>query len=94
MDAKELTGLAGTAEFQDRVRYFAVKSALAIVAESDQTANHADRLVWARGILNGGSVAGLALGVLTNPTIAASAPNVVDGDVEFAVVSMIDAFAG
>jgi hypothetical protein len=88
--------------FQDRVKYAAVKAAVAVMAESAGTASHAQRVVYARSILAGLiDILSLAVGVTTNTTILAelnpaAAPNygVPDADIEFTVNSLFNAYAG
>jgi len=84
--------------FQRRVKYFMTKAAVAILGEDDQTANHAERVVYANKVLDGSaSVYEYAVGVTTNGTIATNINGDVDptdNDVEFTVNSMIDDYAG
>lgn len=83
--------------FGKRVEYFVIKAALAVMTESEATANHSDRIVYAQRVLNANyNKHGYVVGVLTNSTIAAlSDPSAVnDNDLEFVVNSLFDAFAG
>jgi len=91
---------AGGSEFQLRVKFFATKAAIAIMAESAGTANHAERVVWANAEIAGENSTGQqSYSVSTNSTIQAdidSSPGngVSDGDMEFTVNSMVNAWAG
>jgi hypothetical protein len=77
--------------FADRVRYAAIKAAIAVMNEA---APAADRLAYAEAVLRGEADIGqLAVGVLTNPTIASLAEASSDADVEFTVNAIFDAFA-
>lgn len=94
MTVAELYELAITNAWQRKVRYYLVEAAVAIKAEPANTPSHAERVVFADKVLSGAApVETVALAVLTNPTIAAEAPNVPDGDVQFAVQSVVNAFA-
>lgn len=98
----ELGFIASDAHFQQRVNLAAVNAALAVMAEAVITANHAARVVFAKTIL-AGTANGLWLcyGVLQNSTIAAeaviaTAPDfaIPDADIQFAINSVFNAFAG
>lgn len=83
-------------QFQMRVQYLMVKAAIAKLNAANPSS--ADVLLGQR-ILDGAEpVDKWALGALTNATIAAGAhamdgSTIVDGDLEFAVNSLWDAFA-
>jgi hypothetical protein len=83
---------------QNRVKFYMQKAAIAVMSEADTTPNHYDRLIYARQVLQGWtSIFEYALGVTTNGTISSTidANNyVLDGDIEFVVNSLFDAFAG
>jgi hypothetical protein len=85
-------------DFRVRVRHFIVKAAIAIVAEDPITVNHADRLVLSASILGNadGYVTRFGYACMTNATLLAAADQtaIADNDLEFAVNSLIDAFAG
>ena len=98
MSAAQCMQEARIADFQDRVKFYLQKAALNVMAESDATANHADRVTYAQKVLAGqASVYEVTIGVTTNATVSANiaagtATN--DGDLEYCVNSMFDAFAG
>ena len=104
MPASALTMRAITREsiFQDRITFLAVKAAIAVMAELNTVTNHAERVVYAKKILDGSANMDLyTLAVATNSTIqneATQTPadgfNVPDADIEFAVNSLFDAMAG
>ena len=82
-------------DYQDKVRYFLVKAAIAVMAEDGATDNHAARVLFAQKCLAGtASVASYALGVSTNATIKGKidAGTDYDSDLEFVVNSMFDAY--
>lgn len=87
---------------RSRVEYCLKKAAVAVMAEAANTASHAERVAYAKKVLSGeASVAHVALAAMTNSTLTAAgavgtAPNfgVSDGDLEFTVNSMFNAFAG
>lgn len=100
-DYAEMASIAGSSAFQKRVEYCLQKAAIAIMAEDAATVNHAERVVYAKEVLAGtASVAQAAKAVVTNATLTASGDSgaanmgVSDGDLEFTVNSMVNAFAG
>jgi hypothetical protein len=95
---------AGWDFFQDKVKFFMQKAALAILGEAfggvdePTEAEHAARVIYAKTILAGSaSVEQFSYAVVTNSTIATSLdagtlPS--DSDLEFTINSMINDFAG
>lgn len=84
---------ANDATFQGRCLAAAWKAANDIIAESDQTPNHAARVEWALKILRDRQSITprvLAMQVLRNATVAANPAASVDGDIEFVVISYLD----
>ena len=83
--------------FQRQVEYFMKKAAIAVMSEDTGTTNHAERVLFAKEVLNGtASVRAFAVGVATNATIATAISNgsdVSDSDVEFTVNSIYNAYA-
>lgn len=84
-------------EFQDKVKFEMQTAAIAVMAEAAETANHVERVVYAKSILDGSaSVQEMAIGVLTNLTIKAQV--IADEDytdnLAYAVTTMFNAFAG
>jgi hypothetical protein len=98
----EMTYIAGQPSIQARVEYCLKKAAVAVMAEAANTENHADRVVFAKKVLDGeAGITHATMAAMTNSTITAggnpaAAPNfgVSDGDLEFTVNSMFNAFAG
>ena len=98
----QLGQIAADGNFQNRVKYFLYKAAIAIMAESALTASHADRVTYAQVVLSGqADIHGQSIGVLTNPTIAADANasngpdwSITDGNIEFQINSQYNAYAG
>ncbi len=91
--------LAARPAFQIRVQVAAVKAAVDVSAEDGGTANHARRTMLANQVLMSPARWGqiLAEGVAVNGTILAEAMAdqvVPDGDIEFVVASLWDAYAG
>ncbi len=91
--------LAGLAPFRARVQVAAVKAAVDVAAEADTVANHAKRVQLANQVLMSPARWGeiMAESVAVNGTILAQAMAdqvVPDGDIEFVVASLWDAYAG
>ena len=93
--------VSSNAEFQQRVAFYVQKAAIAVMAEAAGTANHTERVVYANKVLEGtANMAEYTLGVCTNATVfAALNPDaedrgISDGDLEFTVNTMFNAFAG
>lgn len=93
--------IARNSGFQDRIKYALESASIDVLAEATTTANHSARRAFAVKVLAGNidSVA-TATAVLTNSTIAAEANSattpdyaIPDGDIQFTVNSMFDAFA-
>lgn len=98
----EMAYIAEQPTTRARVEYCLKKAAVAVMAEAANTDSHAERVVFAKKVLAGeASITNAALAVMTNATITAAgetntSPNygVSDGDLEFTVNSMFNAFAG
>lgn len=83
--------------FQRKVKYCMQKAAIAILGEDGATTGHAERIAYAKKILNGeASVYEFAVGVVTNTTVSTKldAGTDYDSDLEFVVNSMFNDFAG
>lgn len=95
MPSADAMTVARNGGFQERVKYFLQKAALAVMAEVNTTAAHAARVVYAKVVLTGdASVPEAAVAVVTNATVAAAGFNVTDNDLEFTVNSVFNALAG
>jgi len=84
-------------DFQDKVRFYVVKAAIAVMTEASTVDFHTERVAYATKVLNNtASISAYALGVSTNPTIKAKidAGTDYDADLEFVVNSLFTAFAG
>ena len=84
-------------EFAGKVKHEMQLAAIAIMAEAAETANHADRILYAKKILDGeASITEFCIGVLTNSTVKAHVIAGTDytSDLAFVVQSMFNAFAG
>ena len=85
---------------QMRVKYFMQKAATNIIGEAPATAGHAERLIYAKKILDGSaSILEYAIAVSTNSTVAASIVSnppdgPIDSELELTVNSMVNDFAG
>jgi hypothetical protein len=98
----EMAYIAEQPSTRSRVEYCLKKAAVAVMAEEANTASHAERVIFAKKVLAGeASIPNATLAAMTNSTItAAGAPNtapnfgVTDGDLEFTINSMFNAFAG
>lgn len=87
--------LARDQNFQSRVRMAAVIAAIAVINESTLTPNHANRIAYAKRVLSGqvNFITKLSYLVVTNQTIATTAPTGVDatdGDIQYVVNSLWD----
>lgn len=85
--------LAQDVTFRGRIQVAVVKSAIAVQAESPSgVPNHSARAALAASVLHDptGYAALFAQGVVTNGSITEASP---DGDLEFTVNSMWDAYA-
>lgn len=100
---KDLFTIANDFNFQGRCMVSAVDAAIAVMAESQNTVSHDQRVDYARRVLSNSAPAiSIALAVLSNPTIAGGADvslidngaGIVDGDIQFAVNSVFNALAG
>lgn len=95
-----LMRIASDENFQNRVRYFLVKAAVAIMNEAGTVDRHAERVVYASKVLAGDfNLYHQCIAVLTNPTIAVDANgrdvpdwNIANSDIEFQVNSQYNAF--
>lgn len=92
MDFLERAQLANDGDFKRRVEIAVIKAAISIMNEDDTTANHADRVAFARFALHYGDQAAhrMARGVVANVAITAEST---DSDIEYTVNSMWDGYA-
>ena len=84
-------------DFQNKVRFYMVKAAVAVMAEANTVEHHGLRVAYATKVLNGTASGGAySLGVSVNPTIKAhiDAGTEYDGDLEFTINSLFTAYAG
>jgi len=94
--------IANQTSFLRRVRYSMKKAAVAVMAEDAGTASHAERVVYAKTVLDGtASVQEYASAAVTNATITTNGDitagplfGTSDSDLEFTVNSMFNAMAG
>ena len=85
------------ADFQDKIRFYVTKAAIAVMAEAQDYAHHAERVAYAKKVLNNlYSLDAYALGVSVNPTVKSKidAGTDYDDDLEFVVNSLFTAYAG
>jgi hypothetical protein len=87
--------------FQGRVKSFMSSAAVAVMAETNTTNSHVERVAYANKVLDGSaSVIEYAYAVMSNPTLKAAVDagaendGITDGDMEFAVSSVFNAMAG
>lgn len=98
----DLGKISNDNDFQSRVRYAMTVAAVNVYAESPATAGHAARSVFAVRVLSGSyNIMQACLAVLTNATIAGEAVAattpafaIPDGDIQFSVNSLWNAFSG
>jgi hypothetical protein len=98
----DLSVIANDANFQNRVRYAMVVAAVNVYSENPNTVGHPARAALSTRVVNGQmNFQAVALAVLTNATIAAEASlattpgfAIPDGDIQFAVNGLWNAFAG
>lgn len=92
MTALQAAQAADDADFVDRNMHFAVKAAVAISTEAENTARHGERLQLSRQIIANPEMLAkrFALVVMTNPTLFAAVnfAAISDGDLEFTVNSV------
>lgn len=94
--------IASQVAFLRRVEYCMKKAAIAVMAEDVGTTNHAERVVYAKLILDGtASVGEYAKAVVTNATLTTNGDldspplfGISDSDLEFTTNSMFNAMAG
>lgn len=93
----ELKAISTNSNWIFRVNYYLIKTAMAVFVEDAGTANHANRLAFARATLKDQlNINKYALAVLTNATIAAKADPLqsTDAEIEYAVATeMYNTFA-
>ena len=83
--------------FQNKIKFYCIKAAIAVMAEDASVVAHMQRVDFAHRILqNGPNLDQYALGILTNTTIKGhiDAGTSYDADLEFAVNSLFNAYAG
>ena len=86
---------ARDAGFQERIKFFLKKAAIAVMAEALVTAGHTERAAYAKKVLDGdANVLEATQAVVTNATIETNGLASSDNDLEFTVNSMFSAFAG
>jgi len=98
----DFTTISTNAGFQGRCLYALTVAAVNVAAEANNTANHQQRVNYAKTVLNGGAnLLQVALAVLTNSTISAEAvvattPDyaIPDSDIQFAINSLFNDLAG
>lgn len=90
-----------SSNFRERISYFVIKAAIAVMNESNGTANHTERVAFANKVFVGDyDLQSYAYGVLTNSTVLGNLDlsendyGIIDGDLEFTVNSIYNAFAG
>jgi len=92
LDAMEVADEFG---FQQRVEFFLKKASIAVMAEALSTAGHAERVIYAKDVLDGSaSTIEATQAVVTNATIEAAGLASTDSDIEFTVNSMFSALSG
>ncbi len=95
MTVSQIMGVARNGDMQDRIRYFMIKYAVTVMSEDVGTNLHTVRLAYAKKILSGtASIIEYSIGVFTNGAVAANGIDAPDGDLEFTVNTMYNAFAG
>lgn len=99
---RDINTIANNSGFQGRCLYALQVAAVNVMAESNATAQHENRVIFARQVLNGAvNALNVALAVLTNSSIfaeavAATTPDyaIPDSDIQFAVNSLFNALSG
>jgi hypothetical protein len=97
----DLMTIANDNRFQSRCSYTLDVAAVNVIAESTTTANHIQRTSYAKNVVAGNfTPKTIAIGVLTNSTIAAEAAlgsadfSIPDSDIQFTVNTLFNDFAG
>ena len=98
---QEMASIAASGPFQARVEYCMKKAAVAVMAEDTGTASHAERVVYAKKVLDGtASVSEYSKAAVTNTTLTAAGDSdaadmgITDSELEYTINSMFNAFAG
>lgn len=93
MTFAQIWALSVHQDFVNQVRVAIVKAAIAISAEAAQTANHANRVAYARNVLLNpqGYAANMALGIATDSSVQAEQS---DANVYNATAGQWNAYAG
>ena len=84
-------------DFQEKVKFYVIKAAIAIMAEAASVDHHTERVAYAVKVLNDtSSIPMYSLGVSVNATVKAhiDAGTSYDSDLEFVVNSLFTAYAG
>lgn len=99
--AREAMLVANSQAYQDRIRFFVHKGAIAIMSEDVGTANHAERVTFANTVLAGeANIGGMATATVSDATVQAAIDvdatdnGVSDTALENAVNARLNAFAG
>lgn len=84
-----------TASISNRCQVAVAKAAYDIMNEDVGTANHANRIIWAKSALAdpGPKATEMIWQVLSNATIASSGENSTDNDIQFVINGLINNFA-
>jgi len=83
--------------YKGKVEHEMVKAAIAVMAEAADTANHAERVIYAKSILDGSyNREMLYIGYATNSTIKANHEADTDytSDLAYVATTLFNAFAG
>ncbi len=96
MALSDIIAEAAGRDMQNKIRYHIVAAALAVMAEEEGHANHANRLAYARVVLTAGAnIYQLTVAVAVNATITAKieAGTDYDDDIAYVITTIFDAFA-
>lgn len=98
MASSERITWASNADNQGRVRFFLIKAGIAVMNEDAGTPNHVNRKLYAARVLAGSAdIFQAAVGVTTDATVGSaidSSSSVTDTDMENAISSQLNAYAG
>jgi len=95
MSLAQVFSLSTNGQFRGLIQAAVAKASYDITNEDPGTANHAERLVWAKNTMKDPSTAMMQMVwlVLQNPTVVADGTSFVENDIQFAVNSNINNIA-
>lgn len=86
----------GNVELQQRFEAARIKASWDVLNEDESTTNHAERLIWANGIIGNtkNNINEEYVRFLSNSTIQSEGNAATDSDIQFVVNSLVNTYAG